>query len=125
MADFVPTTVNKTAFRDLAVPIADVTSFNTLVQAVIDDNPFACVGYTTKTGQTVPAVVRNREHYTLMSELPRRRGQTGRDRLAPVPLDRRVQCERRGSPRQHPPRGRDGRRGRAEQRPAQVPRPVR
>ena len=119
MADFVPTTVNKTAFRDLAVPIADVTSFNTLVQAVIDDNPFACVGYTTKAGQTVPAVVRNREHYTLMSELPRRRGQTGRDRLAPVPLDRR------GSPRQHPPRGRDGRRGRAEQRPAQVPRPVR
>ena len=64
MADFVQKTVNKTAVRDLAVPIADVTSFNTLVQAVIDDNPFACVGYTTKAGQTVPAVIRNREHYT-------------------------------------------------------------
>ncbi len=64
MADFVPTTVNRTAVRDLAVPIADVTSFNTLVDMVIDDNPFECVGYTTKSGQTIPAVVRNREHYT-------------------------------------------------------------
>ncbi|NLB01456.1 MAG: hypothetical protein GX837_10985 [Methanomicrobiales archaeon] len=64
MADFVPTTVNRTAVRDLAVPIASVTSFNTLVDMVIDDNPFECVGYTTKGGQTIPAVVRNREHYT-------------------------------------------------------------
>jgi len=64
MADFVPTTVNRTAVRDLAVPIADVTSLNTLVDMVIDDNPFECVGYTTKSGQTIPAVVRNREHYT-------------------------------------------------------------
>ncbi|MFY1644069.1 hypothetical protein ACK11Z_10050, partial [Methanoculleus bourgensis] len=50
--------------RDLAVPIADVTSFNALVQAVIDDNPFGCVGYTTKAGETIAPVVRNREHYT-------------------------------------------------------------
>ena len=64
MADFVQKTVNKTAVRDLAVPIADVTSFNALVQAVIDDNPFGCVGYTTKAGETIAAVVRNREHYT-------------------------------------------------------------
>jgi hypothetical protein len=64
MADFVPTTVNRTAVRDLAVPIADVTSFNNLVQAVIDDNPFGCVGYTGADGQPVAAVVRNREHYT-------------------------------------------------------------
>ena len=49
---------------DLAVPIADVTSFNNLVQAVIDDNPFGCVGYTGADGQPVAAVVRNREHYT-------------------------------------------------------------
>lgn len=48
MADFTQTTVNKTAVRDLTVPIADVTSFNTLVQSVIDDNPFGRV--------------RNREH---------------------------------------------------------------
>jgi hypothetical protein len=64
MADFVQKTVNKSAVRDLAVPIADVTSFNALVQAVIDDNPFGCVGYTTKGGETIAAVVRNREHYT-------------------------------------------------------------
>jgi hypothetical protein len=64
MADFVPTTVNRTAVRDLAVPIADVTMFNTLVDMVIDDNPFGCVGYTTKGGQTVDGVARNREHYT-------------------------------------------------------------
>ena len=64
MADFTQTTVNKTAVRDLAVPIATVTSFNTLVESVIADNPFGCVEYTTKGGQTIPAVVRNREHYT-------------------------------------------------------------
>ncbi len=64
MADFVQKTVNKSAVRDLAVPIASVTSFNALVQAVIDDNPFGCVGYTTKAGETIAAVVRNREHYT-------------------------------------------------------------
>jgi len=52
MADFVQTTVNKTALRNLAVPIANVTSFNTLIQSV-------------------DPIVRNREHYTLMSELHR------------------------------------------------------
>ena len=64
MADFVQTTVNKTAVRDLAVPIADVTSFNTLIESVIADNPFGCVEYTTKAGQTIAPVIKNREHYT-------------------------------------------------------------
>ena len=64
MADFVQKTVNKTAVRDLAVPIADVTSFDNLIAGVIDDNPFGCVGYTGSDGQPVAAVVRNREHYT-------------------------------------------------------------
>ena len=64
MADFVQKTVNKTAIRDLTNPIANVTAFNTLVQSVIDDNPFGCVGYTGPDGQPVAAVVRNREHYT-------------------------------------------------------------
>jgi hypothetical protein len=31
---------------------------------VIDDNPFGCVGYTTKAGETITPVIRNREHYT-------------------------------------------------------------
>ncbi|PKL60999.1 MAG: hypothetical protein CVV31_13780 [Methanomicrobiales archaeon HGW-Methanomicrobiales-2] len=64
MADFVQKTVNKTAVRDLVVPIATVTSFNNLIESVIEDNPFGCVGYTTKAGETIAAVVRNREHYT-------------------------------------------------------------
>ncbi|NLT24784.1 MAG: hypothetical protein GXX82_17205 [Syntrophorhabdus sp.] len=64
MADFVQKTVNKTAVRDLAVPIADVTSFNNLIESVIEDNPFGCVGYTGSDGQPVAAVIRNREHYT-------------------------------------------------------------
>nr|WP_303714222.1 hypothetical protein [Methanoculleus marisnigri] len=64
MADFVQKTVNKTAVRDLAVPIADVTLFNTLIESVITDNPFGCVGYTGSDGVPVAAVVRNREHYT-------------------------------------------------------------
>ena len=64
MADFVQTTINKTALRDLTVPIADVTSFNTLVESVIADNPFGCVGYTGSDGQTIAPVIKNREHYT-------------------------------------------------------------
>jgi hypothetical protein len=64
MADFIQTTVNKTALRDLTVPIADVTSFNTLVDMVITDNPFGCVEYTTRAGETVPPIIKNREHYT-------------------------------------------------------------
>ena len=64
MADFVQKTVNKTAVRDLAVPIATVTSFNTLIESIIADNPFGCVGYTGSDGQPVAAVIRNREHYT-------------------------------------------------------------
>jgi len=64
MADFVQKTVNKTAVRDLTIPIADATSFDNLIVGVIDDNPFECVGYTGSDGVAVPAVVRNREHYT-------------------------------------------------------------
>ena len=64
MADFVQKTVNKTAVRDLTIPIADVASFDNLIETIIDDNPFGCVGYTGSDGVAVPAVVRNREHYT-------------------------------------------------------------
>jgi hypothetical protein len=64
MADFVQTTVNKTAVRDLAVPITDVESFNIHIQALINHNPIGCVGYNDPDRQTVDAVVRSREHYT-------------------------------------------------------------
>jgi PBP1b-binding outer membrane lipoprotein LpoB len=36
----------KTIVRELSNPIADVSTFNMIVQSVITDNPFACVGYT-------------------------------------------------------------------------------
>lgn len=64
MADFVEKTVNKSALRELAFPIPDVETFDEIVCSVIDENPFGCVGYTTKAGQTIAPVIRNREHYT-------------------------------------------------------------
>ena len=45
MADFVQNTNIKSAVRILAEPIADVATFNTVVQSVITGNPFACVAY--------------------------------------------------------------------------------
>jgi hypothetical protein len=45
MADFVQKTTVKSAVRALANPIADVAAFNTIVQSVITDNPFACTAY--------------------------------------------------------------------------------
>jgi len=46
MADFVQKSTVRTAVRELTAPIADVTTFNSIVQAVLTDNPFACVSYT-------------------------------------------------------------------------------
>ncbi|WP_300999092.1 hypothetical protein [Methanoculleus sp.] len=89
MADFVQKTAKKTAIRDLAVPIADVTSFNTLVQSVIDDNPFRCVEYTDAGGEAVPAVVRNREHYTAKMDFIDGEGKKVGNVSLQSPLDRR------------------------------------
>ena len=88
MADFIEKTMNKTAVRDLTIPIPNVETFDDLIVSIIDDNPFDCIGYV-KDGVEMPAVARHREHYTLMSELCERR-QEGRGGLAPVPDDRCV-----------------------------------
>jgi len=64
MADFVEKTVNKSALRELTFPIPDVETFDEIVWSVIDENPFGCVGYTTKAGEIIAPVIRNREHYT-------------------------------------------------------------
>ena len=64
MADFVQKTLNKTAVRDLSVPIASVEQFDSIVEMVFDDNPFGCVEYTTRDGQTIAPIIKNREHYT-------------------------------------------------------------
>ena len=63
MADFVEKTVSKSAVRDLAIPIPNVGAFNTIIESIIDDNPFDCVDYV-KDGEEMLAVVRHREHYT-------------------------------------------------------------
>lgn len=62
MADFVEKTVTKTAVRELATPIADVSAFNTIVEAVITGNPFGCVAYT-EAGITHQPVEKTKEAY--------------------------------------------------------------
>ena len=64
MADFVQSNVTKSAVRELADPIADVATFNTIVQSVITTNPFACVSYMTA-GVTHDPVEKTREGYTV------------------------------------------------------------
>jgi hypothetical protein len=64
MADFVQNTVTKSAIRELAEPIADVATFNSIVQSVITDNPFACVAYMTA-GENHNPVEKTREGYTV------------------------------------------------------------
>jgi hypothetical protein len=63
MADFVQSANVKSAVRKLAVPIADVATFNTIVQSVITSNPFACVAYMTA-GESHPPVEKSKEAYT-------------------------------------------------------------
>jgi len=62
MADFIETSNTKSAVRELANPIADMTSFSAIIQSVIDDNPFGCTAYS-EGGASIPGVVKNREHY--------------------------------------------------------------
>jgi hypothetical protein len=63
MADFVQSANVKSAIRTLAEPIADVATFNTIVQSVITDNPFECVAYMTA-GESHDPVEMSRETYT-------------------------------------------------------------
>jgi len=45
MADFATTITTKTVVRKLANPVPDVTAFDNIVQGVINNNSFQCVGY--------------------------------------------------------------------------------
>jgi hypothetical protein len=63
MADFVQSADVKSAVRTLVEPIANVATFNTIVQSVITNNPFACVEYMTA-GENHPAVEKTKETYT-------------------------------------------------------------
>ena len=62
MANFVQNSIVKTAVRELANPIADVSSFDTIVGSVITDNPFECVAYMTA-GVTHDPVEKTTESY--------------------------------------------------------------
>ena len=64
MADFVQSSETKSAIRTLASQIEDVTTFNSIVQSVITDNPFACVSYMTA-GVTHDPVEKTKESYTV------------------------------------------------------------
>jgi hypothetical protein len=63
MADFVQSSESKNAVAELATPISDVATFNTIVQSVIIDNPFECVVYMTA-GFTHDLVEKTKEGYT-------------------------------------------------------------
>lgn len=64
MADFVEKTTVKTAVRELANPIADVSAFDSIVQAVITANPFGCVAYM-EGGVSHPPVEKTKENYVV------------------------------------------------------------
>ena len=63
MADFQDGTTTKTAYRNLAIPIEDATTFNAIVQAVVVSNPFGCVSYISA-GETHQGVEKTKENYT-------------------------------------------------------------
>ena len=64
MADFIQSNITKSAVRTLASPIESIATFNTIVQSVITDNPFACVSYMTA-GVTHDPVEKTKESYTV------------------------------------------------------------
>jgi hypothetical protein len=63
MGNFVQSGVVKTAVRELAAPIADVTAFAAVVDDVLTNNPFGCTGYQSGT-ENHAAVEKTRESYT-------------------------------------------------------------
>lgn len=63
MTDFIETQNTRSAVRELTTPIADITTFEAIVQDVINTNPFNCTAYEDG-GVTMPAVAASREHYT-------------------------------------------------------------
>lgn len=67
MGDFVQQSVTKTAVRELASPIADITAFNTLVAGVISANPWNCTAYEIA-GVAQAPVTKTREAYTARIE---------------------------------------------------------
>ena len=63
MADFVQKAAVKSTVRKLTALIADLTTFNALVQDIQDNNSGGCVSYVSA-GVTVAAVVKGAKSYT-------------------------------------------------------------
>ena len=63
MADFVQKANVKRSVRVLATPIPDISTLNTLVQNVLDTNPFQCQDFI-RSGIPVSGVTRGNESYT-------------------------------------------------------------
>jgi hypothetical protein len=63
MADFIQSANVKSATCTLAEPIADVATFNTIVQSVVTSNPFECIAHMTA-GESHPADEKTKEAYT-------------------------------------------------------------
>ncbi len=62
MADYIQTTTTRSAVRDLTVPMTGITTFDALVQDIIDTNPFGCTLYVEQ-GVTIDPFVRSQERY--------------------------------------------------------------
>ena len=67
MGDFVQQSITKTAVRELTTPIADITTFNTLVSGIISGNPWSCTAYDVA-GIPQDPVSKSREGYTARIE---------------------------------------------------------
>ena len=63
MADFITTSTAKSATRELRNPIATLAEFDTIVSAVIANNPWNCTPYQYR-GESQPAVSISKEQYT-------------------------------------------------------------
>ncbi|HPX73542.1 MAG: hypothetical protein BWY93_00285 [Euryarchaeota archaeon ADurb.BinA087] len=67
MGDFIQQSVIKTAVRELSAPIADITSFNTLVSGIISGNPWGCTAYDVAGVPQDPVAI-SRQGYTARIE---------------------------------------------------------
>jgi hypothetical protein len=62
MGDFTQKSVVKSAMRKLASPIADYATFSSLIQDVLDNNPWGCTAYESA-GASKPAIEKSKEAY--------------------------------------------------------------
>jgi len=63
MADFVQTSVSKSALRTLRNPIATLGAFDSIISAIVATNPWGCVPYT-RAGEAMPGVAISTQSYT-------------------------------------------------------------